>query len=275
MPMGASYSHLTQRNVKNFVHSKSQDPHFNVLQQPPKHFGLLTIVVVLLLTWVHPYKPHLLWPLSLVVGVLSRHPFSHKCHFLTLDSIFLPFHSGPMIFFCLKKIFSIVNMWRNLRTSKTQFTLQESRPMWNSNQIKHSYWCKIWNRSRWIYTRSQGQCETQIKHSYWCKSWNRSRWIYTRSQGQCETQIKHSYWCKSWNWPRRIYTRSQGQCETQIKSSIPIGAKVEIGHDRFTLGVKAEIGKNIFSICPQLLIHVELLWPCIGLKGWEKGYHQV
>jgi len=34
------------------------------------------------------------------------------------------------------------------------------------------------------------------------------------------------------------------------KSSIPIGAKVEIGPKGFTLGVKTEIGK-IFSICPS------------------------
>jgi hypothetical protein len=37
-----------------------------------------------------------------------------------------------------------------------------------------------------------------------------------------------------------LYTRSQGQCST----SIPIGAKVEIGPKGFTLRVKAEIEKK-------------------------------
>jgi hypothetical protein len=38
----------------------------------------------------------------------------------------------------------------------------------------------------------------------------------------------------------------------------------------FTLGVKAELEK-IFSICPKLLINVELyLWPCIGPKAGKR-----
>jgi hypothetical protein len=41
-----------------------------------------------------------------------------------------------------------------------------------------------------------------------------------------------------------------------LKSSIRIGAKVEISHKGFTLGVKAEIEK-IFSIYPKLLINDE------------------
>jgi hypothetical protein len=40
------------------------------------------------------------------------------------------------------------------------------------------------------------------------------------------------------------------KANVQPKSSIPIGAKVEIGPKGFTLGVKAEIEK-IFSICPK------------------------
>jgi hypothetical protein len=43
----------------------------------------------------------------------------------------------------------------------------------------------------------------------------------------------------------------------QPKSSIPIGEKVEISPNGFTLGVKAELEK-IFSICPKLLINAEL-----------------
>jgi hypothetical protein len=44
----------------------------------------------------------------------------------------------------------------------------------------------------------------------------------------------------------------------QPKSSIPIGAKVEISPTGFTLGVKADIKKKNFSICPKLLINAEL-----------------
>jgi hypothetical protein len=43
----------------------------------------------------------------------------------------------------------------------------------------------------------------------------------------------------------------------QPNSSIPIGAKVEISPQGFTLEVKAELEK-IFSICPKLLINAEL-----------------
>jgi len=38
------------------------------------------------------------------------------------------------------------------------------------------------------------------------------------------------------------------RADVQPKSSIPIGAKVEIGPKGFTLGVKAEIEKNIFNL---------------------------
>jgi hypothetical protein len=34
----------------------------------------------------------------------------------------------------------------------------------------------------------------------------------------------------------------------QAKSSIPIGAKVEMGLKGFTLGVKAKIQKNVFNL---------------------------
>jgi hypothetical protein len=44
----------------------------------------------------------------------------------------------------------------------------------------------------------------------------------------------------------------------QPKSSIPIGAKVEISLKGFTLGVKGSNSKNLFSICPNLLINAEL-----------------
>jgi hypothetical protein len=42
------------------------------------------------------------------------------------------------------------------------------------------------------------------------------------------------------------------RANVQPKSIIPIGAKAEISPGGFTLGVKAERGKN-FSICPKLL----------------------
>ncbi len=45
--------------------------------------------------------------------------------------------------------------------------------------------------------------------------------------------------------------------KVQLKSNIPIDAKVEISLKGFTLGVKVELEK-IFSICPNLLINVEL-----------------
>jgi hypothetical protein len=41
------------------------------------------------------------------------------------------------------------------------------------------------------------------------------------------------------------------------KSSIRICAKVEISPKGFKLGIKAEIEKKIFSICPKLLINAE------------------
>jgi hypothetical protein len=37
----------------------------------------------------------------------------------------------------------------------------------------------------------------------------------------------------------------------KLKSSIPIGAKVEIGHKGFTLGIKAEIEKTTFQSAPS------------------------
>jgi hypothetical protein len=43
----------------------------------------------------------------------------------------------------------------------------------------------------------------------------------------------------------------------QLKSSTPIGAKVEINLKNFTLKVKAKI-EFCFSICPKLLINVEI-----------------
>ncbi len=46
------------------------------------------------------------------------------------------------------------------------------------------------------------------------------------------------------------------RANVQPKSSIPIGAKVEIKAQGFTLGVKADIEKN-FSICPKLVINAE------------------
>jgi hypothetical protein len=47
------------------------------------------------------------------------------------------------------------------------------------------------------------------------------------------------------------------RANVQPKSSIPIGAKVEISPNGFTLGVKAKLEK-MFSIYPKLLINAEL-----------------
>jgi hypothetical protein len=41
------------------------------------------------------------------------------------------------------------------------------------------------------------------------------------------------------------------RADVQPRSGIPIGAKVEISTKGFTLGVKAELEKLIFSICPS------------------------
>jgi hypothetical protein len=60
----------------------------------------------------------------------------------------------------------------------------------------------------------------------------------------------------------------------QLKSSIPIGAKVEISPKGFTLGVKAGIEKKNFSMCPKLLINVEL-YGCVLAPRLKKGYHPI
>jgi hypothetical protein len=50
----------------------------------------------------------------------------------------------------------------------------------------------------------------------------------------------------------------------QLKSSIPIGAEVEISPlTAFTLGVKAEIGKEKFQSAPKLLINAEFYGPVL------------
>ncbi len=56
----------------------------------------------------------------------------------------------------------------------------------------------------------------------------------------------------------------------KLKSSISIGAKVEITPKGFTLGVKAEIAKNIFNL-PQVTNRqmpnfMALYWP----QAWKK-----
>jgi hypothetical protein len=56
------------------------------------------------------------------------------------------------------------------------------------------------------------------------------------------------------------------KAKIQLKSNIPIDAKVEKSPNGFTLGVKAELEK-IFSICPNLLINVELYNILLGLQG--------
>jgi hypothetical protein len=63
------------------------------------------------------------------------------------------------------------------------------------------------------------------------------------------------------------------KANVQLKSSIPIGAKVEIGHKGFTLRVKAEIEK-INSICPKLLISAEV-YGLVLAPRLNKGYHGI
>jgi hypothetical protein len=62
------------------------------------------------------------------------------------------------------------------------------------------------------------------------------------------------------------------RADVQPKSRIPIGAKVEIGTQWFTPGVKAEIEK-IFSICPKLLINGEL-YGLVLASRLKTGYLQ-
>ncbi len=60
------------------------------------------------------------------------------------------------------------------------------------------------------------------------------------------------------------------KAEVQLKSNIPIDAKVEMSPKGFIVGVKAELGK-IFSICPNLLIDVEL-YDLVLVPRLKKGY---
>jgi hypothetical protein len=63
------------------------------------------------------------------------------------------------------------------------------------------------------------------------------------------------------------------RADIQPKSSIPTGARVEIGPKGFRLGVKAEI-ENIFSIYPQLLISAELYGLVLATR-LKKVYHPI
>ncbi len=63
------------------------------------------------------------------------------------------------------------------------------------------------------------------------------------------------------------------KANVQLKSSIPIGAKVDIGRKGFTLRVKAEIEK-IFSICFKLLINAKL-YGLVLAPRLSKGYHGI
>jgi len=62
------------------------------------------------------------------------------------------------------------------------------------------------------------------------------------------------------------------RANVQTKSSIPIGAKVEISPNGFTLGVKAEIEKKLFSLL-QVLINAELM-AFYWAQASKKRYHQ-
>ncbi len=63
------------------------------------------------------------------------------------------------------------------------------------------------------------------------------------------------------------------RANVQPKSSIPIGAKVEIKPEGFTLGVKADIEKN-FSICPKSVMNAEHYGLVLAPRQ-KKGYHQI
>jgi hypothetical protein len=73
------------------------------------------------------------------------------------------------------------------------------------------------------------------------------------------------------NFGQTIWDKSKARftlgvrADVQPKSSIPIGAKVEISPNGFTLGVKGELEK-IFLICPKLLINAELYSPKAGKR---------
>jgi len=78
--------------------------------------------------------------------------------------------------------------------------------------------------------------------------------------------LQHFFKIPTWQSCRGLQSESFGtktrftlgvSANVQPKSSIPIGAKVEISPEGFTLGVKAEIEKNLF-IVPQVQINAEL-----------------
>ncbi len=64
------------------------------------------------------------------------------------------------------------------------------------------------------------------------------------------------------------------RANVQPKSSIPIGAKIEISPKGFTLGVKAELQKNLFNVTPKLLINAELYGLVLAPRV-DKGHHQI
>jgi hypothetical protein len=51
--------------------------------------------------------------------------------------------------------------------------------------------------------------------------------------------------------------------------------KLKTAPKGFTLGVKAEIEKKHFSICPKLLINAELLMALYWPPRLKKGYNQI
>jgi len=61
------------------------------------------------------------------------------------------------------------------------------------------------------------------------------------------------------------------RANVEPRSNIPIGAKVEINPKGFTLRLKVKVEK-IFSICPELLINVELYGFVLSPR-LRKGYH--
>jgi hypothetical protein len=88
-----------------------------------------------------------------------------------------------------------------------------------------------------LYTRSQGQCSTQLKHSYWCKSWNRPTPRGFTLGVKAKAQLKSSIpiGAKVEINPTPMGFTLGVKANVQLKSSIPIGAKVGIDQPQWAL----------------------------------------
>ncbi len=71
--------------------------------------------------------------------------------------------------------------------------------------------------------------------------------------------------------PFQTHAKKKARANVQPKSSIPIGAKVEISPEGFTLVSQGRTRFFFFSICPKLLINAELDGLVLAPR-LEKGY---